>query len=258
MGYSPDAEPHRPSRFFCGTRTHARAQSTGIQSWYPILSFLLVLANECVVCLLPLDLRAGVRPAPQRPILSACRFEFSVSPPSLSASIVRCLRLLRFPPNYWFSAYTPTLLRADSHIGGQVPDCLHFCVPGLEKSVIFLPFVTLLELNLVSGDEVRRVTDVAFPTSGTRLHGCQRYSVQGCTLGVASLASSSKQVHSFSSHVSSLSRSSMVSAFRTLVLISLVGAGILHRRHPSVSPTPNTVTQRCVSFLLCAPQCCAV
>ena len=142
----------------------------------------------------------------------------------------------------WSGSGLPPLLRSRS---GKIRD--------------LLPFINYLELNLfVSGDEVRRVTDVAFPTSGTRLHGCQRYSVQGCTLGVASLASSSKQVHSFSSHVSSLSRSSMVSAFRTLVLISLVGAGILHRRHPSVSPTPNTVTQRCVSFLLCAPQCCAV
>lgn len=40
-----------------------------------------------------------------------------------------CLPLRLVP--YLFSAYTPTLLRADSHIGG--PDCLHFCVPGLGK-----------------------------------------------------------------------------------------------------------------------------
>lgn len=27
-------------------------------------------------------------------------------------------------------SYTPTFLRADSHMGGNGPDCLHYCLPG--------------------------------------------------------------------------------------------------------------------------------
>eukprot|EP00752_Nemacystus_decipiens_P006289 g5669.t1 len=40
-------------------------------------------------------------------------------------------------------AYTPTLLRADSHIGG--PDCLHFCVPGPADHWVTLLYNVLLD-----------------------------------------------------------------------------------------------------------------
>lgn len=34
------------------------------------------------------------------------------------------------PEDGWrlLDVYTPTVLRADSHVGG--PDCLHYCIPG--------------------------------------------------------------------------------------------------------------------------------
>lgn len=50
-------------------------------------------------------------------------------------------------------AYSPTFLRADSHIGGN--DCLHYCVPGPADHWITLLYNILLAATDDAGGEER-------------------------------------------------------------------------------------------------------